>query len=71
VANKLETCEGKDISLYAMKALGGVEKYNLIHLTSAQDGGEKSASHPYVVTLVERTHGSRWIGGWGRAMKLA
>jgi hypothetical protein len=35
VAKILETCGGEDVALYAIKALGGVKRYNFIQLTLA------------------------------------
>jgi hypothetical protein len=35
VAKNLVKREGKDEASYAIKELGGVERYNFIHLTSA------------------------------------
>jgi hypothetical protein len=35
-----------------------------VFLIRALVGGELSASCPYLFTPEERTHGTRWIGGW-------
>jgi hypothetical protein len=53
---KIRYGKGKVVAAYAMEALGGVEVY--LNLTSALDGGERSASRPGQFTLGERTHGS-------------
>jgi hypothetical protein len=42
-----------------MKAYGGMDVSIHIFLTSAQAGGESSASHPK-----ERAPGTHWMGGW-------
>jgi hypothetical protein len=46
-------------------ALGEWIYKNSTHsLTSALDGGERSASRPGSSTPRERAHGTHWIGGW-------
>jgi hypothetical protein len=47
-----------------MKACGGVDVQINICLTSAQVGGEWSASRPCRFTPRERAPDTHWIGGW-------
>jgi hypothetical protein len=47
-----------------MKAMGGVDVYIHVFLTSALVGGEWSASRPGCFTPRERVPSTHWIGGW-------
>jgi hypothetical protein len=47
-----------------MKTYWGVEVWLHAFLTSALDGGERSASRPDRFTPRERAAGTHWIGGW-------
>jgi hypothetical protein len=47
-----------------MKAYWGSGGSSTHSMTSALDGGERSASRPGRFTLKERAPGTHWIGGW-------
>jgi len=47
-----------------MKTYGEVDIQLHVFLTSAQDGGERSASCPGCYTTGRKDPGSFWIGGW-------
>jgi hypothetical protein len=47
-----------------MKAYGGMDIYTHVFLTSAQVGGEWSASRPSRFTPGIRAPGTHWIGDW-------
>jgi hypothetical protein len=47
-----------------MKTYGGVDVQIHVFLTSAQVGGEWSASRPCRFTPGERAPSTHWIGGW-------
>jgi hypothetical protein len=47
-----------------MDTQGGMEVYIYVFLTSALDGGERSASRPGSFTSEETDPGTHWIGVW-------